>query len=167
MECNPAEITLSSAEAKLVAPVRDCSECIGVEQLGADWKINVEAVANDKGGGYSMVHPEVLTNIHLQLLGNGQYFESDFTNWDERCAKASMSYSEWCKRVEDLEREPDRARTLRKSLSSVGAKIEVQLVTSCKSHKPSGEIKFSICWPRTMVRKTIQRTVEAVPYLVP
>ena len=90
----------------------------------------------------------------------------NFTNWDERCAKASISYSEWCKRVEDLEREPDRARTLRKSLSSVGAKIEVQLVTSCKSHKPPGEIKFSICWPRNMVRKTTQKTVEAVPYLV-
>ena len=101
-----------------------------------------EAVANDKDGGYSLVHPEMLTNIHLQLLENGQYFKSDFTNWDERCEKASMSYSALCKRVEDLEREPDLARMLRKSLSSPGAKIEVQLVTSCKSHTPPREIKF-------------------------
>ena len=41
-----------------------------------------EAVANDKDGGYSLVDPEVLKGIHLHLLGNGQYFETDFTNWD-------------------------------------------------------------------------------------
>ena len=46
----------------------------GVEILS---KSGLEAVANDKDGGYSMVDPEVLTNIHLQLLGNGQYFETD------------------------------------------------------------------------------------------
>ena len=101
-----------------------------------------EAVANDKDGGYSLVHPETLTNVHLKLLENGQYFETDFTNWDARCTKASMSYSALCKRVEVLEREPDLAKMLRKSLSSPGAKIEVQLVTSCKSHKPPGQIKF-------------------------
>ena len=49
-------------------------------------------MANDKDGGYSLVHPDILTDVHLKLLENGQYFETDFTNWDERCAKASMMY---------------------------------------------------------------------------
>ena len=71
-----------------------------------------------------------LTDILLQLLGNGQYFETDFTKWDKSCAKASMSCSTLCKRVEDLRQEPELARTLRKSLSVPGAAIEVQLVTS-------------------------------------
>ena len=53
-----------------------------------------------------------------------------------------MSYSTLCKRVEDLEQEPELARELRKSLSVPGAAIEVQLVTSCKSHKPPGAVKF-------------------------
>ena len=56
-------------------------------------KSGLEAVANDKDGGYSQVDPEVLTDIHVQMLVNGQYFETDFTNWDKRCAKASMSHS--------------------------------------------------------------------------
>ena len=102
----------------------------------------LEAVANDKEGGYSLVDPEVLTNIHLQLLGNGLYFETDFTNWDKHCAKTSMSFSALCKRVEDLEQDPELARELRKSLSVPGAAIEVQLVTSCTSHKPPGDVKF-------------------------
>ena len=72
----------------------------------------LEAVANDKGGGYSLVDPEVLTDIHLQMFGNGQYFDTDFTNWKRLCAKASMSYSTVCKRVEDLEQEPELAREL-------------------------------------------------------
>ena len=38
----------------------------------------LEAVANDKDGGYSLVEPEVLTDIHLQLLVNGQHSETDF-----------------------------------------------------------------------------------------
>ena len=63
-------------------------------------------------------------------------------NWDRRCAKASLSYSILCKRVEDLEQEPELARELKKSLSTPGASIEVQLVTSCKSHKPPGAVKF-------------------------
>ena len=63
---------------------------VGLEFLSQS---GLEAVANDKGGGYSLVDPEVLTNIHLQMFGNGQYFDKDFTNWDRRCAKASMSYS--------------------------------------------------------------------------
>ena len=105
-------------------------------------KIGLEAVADDKDGGYSLVDPEVLTNIHLQLLGNGQYFETDFANWDERCAEASMSYSALCKRVEDLEQEPELAREFCKSLSVPGAAIEVQLVVSCKSHKPPGAVQF-------------------------
>ena len=37
--------------------------------------VNFEAVANDKDGNYSLFDPEVLTNIHLQLLENGQYFQ--------------------------------------------------------------------------------------------
>ena len=94
-------------------------------------KSGLEAVANDKDGGYSLVDPNVLTNVHLQLLMNGQYFETDFMNWDRRCAKASLSYSILCKRVEDLEQEPELARELKKSLSTPGASIEVQLVTSC------------------------------------
>ena len=53
-----------------------------------------------------------------------------------------MSCSTLCKRVEDLRQEPEIARTLRKSLSFPGAVIEVQLVTSCKSHKPPGAVKF-------------------------
>ena len=97
-------------------------------------KSGLEAVANDKNGGHSFVDPNVLTNVHLQLLMNGQYFETDFMNWDRRCAKASLSYSILCKRVEDLEQEPELARELKKSLSTPGASIEVQLVTSCKSH---------------------------------
>ena len=48
----------------------------------------LEAVANDKGGGYSLVDPEVLTDIHLQMFGNGQYFDTDFTNWKRLCAKS-------------------------------------------------------------------------------
>ena len=36
-------ITLSSAEAELVAAVRTCSECIGVVQLASDWGVNVSA----------------------------------------------------------------------------------------------------------------------------
>ena len=63
-------------------------------------------------------------------------------NWDRRCAKASLSYSILCKRVEDLEQEPELARELKKSLSIPGAWIEVQLVTSCKSHKPPGAVTF-------------------------
>ena len=47
-----------------------------------------------------------------------------------------------CKRVEDLEQEPELARELWKSLSVPGAAIEVQLVTSCKCHKPPGAVKF-------------------------
>ena len=69
-------------------------------------KSGLEAVANDKAGGYSLVDPNVLTIIHLQLLMNGQYFETDFTNCDRQCAKASLTYSILCKRVEDLEQEP-------------------------------------------------------------
>ena len=49
-----------------------------------------------------------------------------------------MSYSALCKRVEDLEQDPELAREGRKSLSVPGAAIEVQLVTSCTSHKPPG-----------------------------
>ena len=105
-------------------------------------KSGLEAVANDKDGGYSLVDPNVLTNVHFQLLMNGQYFETDFMNWDRRCAKASLSYSILCKRVEDLEQEPELARKLKKSLSTPGASIEVQLVTSCKSHKPPGAVNF-------------------------
>ena len=105
-------------------------------------KSGLEAVANDKDGGYSLVDPNVLTNVHLQLLMNGQYFETDIMNRDRRCAKASLSYSILCKRVEDLEQEPELARVLKKSLSTPGASIEVQLVTSCKSHKPPGAVKF-------------------------
>ena len=128
------------------AASRDRSFCNKIPLVNFDLEIlsgcGFEAVAYDKDGGYSLVHTEVLTNIHLKLLGIGQCFESGVTNWDQRCAKASMSYSGLCKRVEDLEREPDLARLLRKSLSSPGDKIEVQLVTSCNSHKPPGEIKF-------------------------
>ena len=105
-------------------------------------KRGLEAVANDKDGGYSLVDPEVLTDIHLQVSGNGQYFETDFTNWDRWCAKASMSHSTLCKRVEDPEQEPELARELQKSLSVPGAAIEVQLVTSCKSHKAPSAVKF-------------------------
>ena len=54
-----------------------------------------------------------------------------------RCHTPSL-----CKRVEDLEQEPELARELRKSLSVPGAAIEVQLVSSCKSHKPPGAVKF-------------------------
>ena len=61
-----------------------------------------------------------------------------------------MSYSALCKRVEDPAQEPDLANALRKSVSSTGAKIKVQLVASCKSHKPPGA-------------KTAQRTIEATP----
>ena len=116
------------------------------------------------------------TDIHLRLLGNGQYFETDFTNWDRRCAKASMSYSTLCKRVGDLEQEPELARELRKSLSVPGAAIEVQLVTSCKSHKPPGAEKISehpqctasrFCRSRNVVCKTTQSTIEAVSDSVP
>ena len=103
-------------------------------------KRGLEAVANDKDGGYSLVDPEVLTDIHLQLLGNGQYFETHFTNWDRWCAKASMSYSTLCKSVEDLEQEPELARELQKSLSVPVAAIEVQLVT--KSHRAPSAAKF-------------------------
>ena len=128
------------------AASRDRSFCnkIPLVNFGLDVlsKSGLDAVANDKDGGYSLVDPEVLTDIHLQLLGIGQYFETDFTNWDRRCAKASMSYSTLCKRVEDLEQEPELARELRKSLPVPGAAIEVQLVTSCKSHKPPGAVKF-------------------------
>ena len=99
-------------------------------------------VANDKDGFYSLVDPNVLTNIHLPLLMNGQYFETDFTNWDRKCAKASLTYSILCKRVEDLEQEPELARELRKSLTVPVATTEVQLVTSCKSHKPPGAVNF-------------------------
>ena len=53
-----------------------------------------------------------------------------------------MSYSILCQRVEDLEQEPELAQELRKSLSVPGAAIEVQHVTSCKSHKPPGAVKF-------------------------
>ena len=105
-------------------------------------KSGLEVVAHDKDGGYSLVDPEVLTNMSLQLLENGQYFETDFTHWDKRCVKASMSHSALCERVEDLEQEPELARALCKSLPVPGAAIEVQLVTSCKSHKPPGAVKF-------------------------
>ena len=77
-------------------------------------KSGLEAVANDKDGGYSLVDQNVLTNVHLQLLMNGHYFETDFMNWDRRCAKASLSYSILCERVEDLEQEPELARELKK-----------------------------------------------------
>ena len=99
-------------------------------------KSRLEAVANDKDVGHSLVDPEVLTDIHLQLLGNGQHFETDFTNWDKRCASASR------KRVEDLEQEPELARELRKFLSVPGAVIEVTLATACKSYKPPGAVEF-------------------------
>ena len=117
---------------------------IPLVNLGLDiWsKSGREAVANDKDGGCSLVDPEVLTNIHLQLLVNGQYFETDFPNWDKRCAKASMSHSATCRRVEDLQQEPELARPLCKSLSVPGASIEVQLVPSCESHKPPSAAKF-------------------------
>ena len=105
-------------------------------------KSGLEARANDKDGGYSLVVLEVLTDIHLPLLGNGQYFETDFTNWDKHCAKVSMSYSTLCKRVKDLKQEPELARELPKSPSIPGAAIEVQLVTSSKCHKPPGAFKF-------------------------
>ena len=72
----------------------------------------------------------------------GQYSETDFANWDRRCAKASLTYSILCKRVEELEQELELVRELRKSLSVPGATIEVQLVTSCKSHKAQGAVKF-------------------------
>ena len=86
-----------------------------------------------------------------------------------------MSYSTLCKRVEDLEQEPELARELRKSLSVPGAASEVQLVTSCKSHKPPGAMKFRniqcptscFCRSRNVVCKTTQRTIEAVPDSVP
>ena len=99
-------------------------------------RVALKLLRMTKDGGYSLVDPNVLTNVHLQLLMNGQYFETDFMNWDKRCAKASLSCSILCKRVEDLEQEPELARELKKSLSTPGASIEVQLVTSRKSHKP-------------------------------
>ena len=132
-------------------------------------KSGLEAVANDKDGGYSFVDPEVLTDIHLQLLANGQYSETDLTDGDRRCAKASMSYSTLCKRVKDLEQKPELARELRESLSVPGAAIEAQLVTSCKSHKPPDAVKCRNIhsWSRNVVCKTTQRTIEAVSDFVP
>ena len=56
----------------------------GLEVLS---KSGLEAVANDKDGVYSLVDPEVLTDIHLQLLGNGQYFETELTNWTDGVRK--------------------------------------------------------------------------------
>ena len=53
-----------------------------------------------------------------------------------------MSFSALCKLVENLEQESDLAEALRTSMSSSGAKIEVQLVTSCKRRKPPGAVKF-------------------------
>ena len=105
-------------------------------------RVALKLLRMTKDGGYSLVDPNVLTNVHLQLLMNCQYFETDFMNWDKRCAKASLSYSILCKRVDDLEQEPEIARELKNSMSAPGASNEVQLVTSCKSHKPPGAVKF-------------------------
>ena len=82
----------------------------------------------------------VVVDLHLQLLMNGQFFETDSTNWDRRCAKASLSYSILRKRIADLEQEPELPQELKESLSVSGASIEVQLVIWCKSHKPSGAV---------------------------
>ena len=139
-------------------------------------KSGLEAVANDKDGGYPFVDPEVLTEMHLQLLENDKYSETDFANRDKRCAKASMTYSILCKRVEDLEQEPELARELRKSLSVPGAAVEVQLVTSCKSHRPPGAVKFrnihsvplhAFTGLAMWSAKTTQRATEEVSDSVP
>ena len=94
---------------------RSCCNKIPLVNFGLEIlsKSGLEAVANDKDGGYSLVDPNVLTNVHFQLLMSGQYFETEFMNWDRRCAKASLSYSILCKRVEDLEQEPELARELK------------------------------------------------------
>ena len=121
-------------------------------------KSGLEAVATDKDGGYSLVDPNVLTNVHLQMLMNGQFFETDFMNWDKRCAKASSSYSILCQRVEDLEQDPQLARELKNSMSTPGASIEVQLVTSCKSHKPPKCSTSCFCRSRNVFCKSTQNS---------
>ena len=60
---------------------------------------NFEAVANDKDGGNSLVDFEAL----LQLLKIGEYFESDWSNWDTRYMTAASSYiHHLTKRVESI-----------------------------------------------------------------
>ena len=133
-----------------------------------------EAVANDKDGACSLVDPQVLSMIHLQVLENGQYFETDLTNGDIRCAKASALYISLCKHVENLEQEPELARELSRSLFAQGAAVEVQLVTSCKSHKPPGASKFRnihsappcISKSHNVVGKTAKKAIAAVPNVV-
>ena len=62
MEFDPENVTLSSAEAELVAAVKTCAESIGLTQLAMDWGIHLSAqvhvypsaaigVAKRKGNG--------------------------------------------------------------------------------------------------------------------
>ena len=90
--------------------------------------------------------PEVLSMIHLQLLESGQYWESD---WDMRLIKAASAYMSLTKRVQSFEGEEDVSRSLCESLCMPGS---VQLVTSCKSHKPPGLSMLERC---TVFRVTL------------
>ena len=126
-------------------------------------KRGLEAVANDKDGGHSLVDRNVLTNVHLQLLINGQHFETDFR--DRRCAKASMSYSILCSRVEDLEQEPELARELKKipvnswsiDQSTVGDFMQESQTARCSEIQKHPQCSTScFCRSRNVVCKSTQ-----------
>ena len=138
-------------------------------------KSGLEAVANDKDGGYSLVDPNVPTSIHLQLLMNGQFFETDFMNWDRRCAKASLSYSILCKRVEDLEQEPELARIEKIPVNSwsidrgtVGDFMQESQAARCSEIQKHPQCSTScFCRSRSVVRKSTQRAVDTISDSVP
>ena len=105
-------------------------------------KSGLEAVANDKDGGCSLVDPEVFTDIHLQLLGNGQFFETDFTNWIDGVRKLRCHTLPCVNVLKISSKNLNLRENFGKSLAVPGAAIGVQLVTSCKSHKPPGAVQF-------------------------
>ena len=106
-------------------------------------KSGLEVVAHDKDGGYSLVDPEVLTYIQPSIVGERPVFLRQTSQSGTNVVrKPRCRTPPSATRVGDLEQEPELARALCKSLSVPGAAIEVQLVTSCKSHKPPGAVKF-------------------------
>ena len=104
---------------------------------------NFEAVANDKDGGrYTFVDPEVLSMIHVQLLGNDQCSNLIGRAWTMGYMQAASTYINLTKRVESLETEESLSRSLCQSFYMPGSSLTVQLITSCKSHKPPRSVKF-------------------------
>ena len=76
------KVTLSCAEAELVAAVKGCGECIGITQLADDWSIElcgtvhvdslaVVGVANRRGNG-KLRHVRVGTLWIQELAENGK-----------------------------------------------------------------------------------------------